>query len=84
MKDKIRLEVMKVFDQEADVDTVVDNILLLFGDINSNLNLPQSFIDKIDSWDDIESEYYKITGDINSHEIFTEWLKDNYKTPDKL
>ena len=31
MKDKIRLEVMKVFNQEADVDTVVDSILLLFG-----------------------------------------------------
>ena len=30
MKDKIRLEVMKVFDQEANVDTVVDNILRLF------------------------------------------------------
>ena len=35
MKDKIRLEVMKVFDQEADVDTVVDNILLLFSVSNS-------------------------------------------------
>ena len=31
MKDKIRLEVMKVFNQDADVDTVVYNILLLFG-----------------------------------------------------
>jgi hypothetical protein len=30
MKEKIRVEIMKVFDQEADVDTVVDNILLLF------------------------------------------------------
>jgi len=35
MKDKIRIEVMKVFDQESDVDTVVDNILLLFGVSNS-------------------------------------------------
>lgn len=36
MKDKIRLEVMKVFGQEeGDVDTVVNNIFLLFGVSNS-------------------------------------------------
>lgn len=36
MKDKIRLEVMKVFNQEADVDTVVNNILLLLNPNNTS------------------------------------------------
>lgn len=35
MKEKIRKEVMKVFNQEADVDDVVDNILRLFDVSNS-------------------------------------------------
>ena len=41
MKDKIRLEVMKVFDQEANVDTVVDNILLLLGVNESVCPIPE-------------------------------------------
>ena len=39
MKEQIRLEVMKVFDQEADVDTVVDNILRLFSVVGQSEQL---------------------------------------------
>ena len=31
MKETIRIEVMKVYDQEATVDEVVDKLLVLFG-----------------------------------------------------
>lgn len=51
MKDKIRLEVMKVFNQEADVDKVVDNILLLFSFVGRSEHLP------------CEHPYYSIIGE---------------------
>ena len=34
------------------LDEAHKQLCVLFGVINSNLNVPQSFIDKIDSWDD--------------------------------
>jgi hypothetical protein len=41
MKEKIRLEVMKVYNQEENVDTVVSNILLLFGDLVKSKQLSE-------------------------------------------
>jgi hypothetical protein len=42
MKEEIRKEVMKVFNQEDDVDNVVDNILRLF-DVSGRSKLLLSF-----------------------------------------
>jgi hypothetical protein len=43
--EKMKLEVITL-------DEAHKQLCVLFGVINSNLNVPQSFIDKIDSWDD--------------------------------
>jgi hypothetical protein len=86
MKEEIKKEVMKVFNQEDSVHNVVDNILRLF-DVSGSADRYTKKLDK--DWDDdiytIE-EWNKTVEDgwICDDDGSGYWVKDNLKSSDEV